>query len=285
MEYFVVDDEYVERGLPARAENANKYDFGYVLCICGSRGMHGAGVMAAKAALKSGAGIVTLAVPKEIEPWLYPSVTEIMVKGYSVPSDLLKLLKKADVCVLGCGLGKDKAASSLVEYVLENFTGKIVLDADGINIAAMNINMIMNTKASLILTPHSGEMGRLVGMSSQEVEDDREIVALDAANRFHAVVMLKGASTVIASPKGKIFINHSGNPGMATAGSGDVLAGITGALAAVMEKQYKAAAIAAYIHGMAGDAAAQELSMTGMTACDMIDRLPSVFKKYERRIE
>lgn len=283
MEYRVVDDEYVARFIKPRDESANKYDFGYILCVCGSRGMHGAAVMAATAALKSGAGIVTVAVPKEIEGYMYPCFTEVMVRGYEKPSDLDRLMEKSDVCILGCGLGKTDLAKSVVEYVLANYGKTIVLDADGINILAQNSDIIKNTKATVIMTPHVGEMSRLTGMTSEEINADREIVAVDYAKKMNAVLVLKGASTVVASPqrRGTVYVNHSGNPGMATAGSGDVLAGVTGALAAVINEPYRAAACAAYIHGVAGDMAADELSMAGMTATDIIARLPAVFKRYE----
>ncbi|MBO4584167.1 MAG: NAD(P)H-hydrate dehydratase [Clostridia bacterium] len=283
MEYRVIDDEYVSRFIVQRPEAANKYDFGYVLCVCGSRGMHGAAVMAATAALRSGAGIVTVAVPSEIEAAMYPCFTEVMVRGYDKPEDLDRLLEKSDVCILGCGIGKSDLSSEVVRYILANYDKRIVLDADGINILARDIDIIKDTKATVIMTPHVGEMARLSGMTSEEVEDDREIVASGMARELNAVVVLKGAQTVIASPhaKGTIYVNHSGNPGMATAGSGDVLAGITGALAAVIKEPHRAAACAVYIHGVAGDLAADELSMTGMTARDIIDRLPKVFKSFE----
>lgn len=283
MEYRVIDDEYVSRFISPRPEAANKYDFGYILCVCGSRGMHGAAVMSATAALRSGAGIVTVAVPREIETAVYPCFTEIMVRGYDKPQDLDRLLEKSDVCVLGCGIGKSDLSADVVKYVLANYDKRIILDADGINLLANDIDIIRNTKASVIITPHVGEMARISGMTSEEVEDDREIVASGMARELNAVVVLKGAQTVIASPnaKGTIYVNHSGNPGMATAGSGDVLAGVTAALAAVIKEPHRAAACAVYIHGVAGDLAAEELSMTGMTACDMIDRLPRVFKNFE----
>lgn len=283
MEYRVIDDEYVARFIKHRPEAANKYDFGYILCICGSRGMHGAAVMSATAALRSGAGIVTVAVPREIETAVYPCFTEIMVRGYDKPQDLDRLLEKSDVCVLGCGIGKSDLSEQIVRYVLKNYKKTIVLDADGINILARDIDIIKDTEATVIITPHTGEMARLTGMTSEEVEADREIVAANTARELNVVAVMKGAQTVIASPhaKGTIYVNHSGNPGMATAGSGDVLAGITGALAAVIKEPHRAAACAVYIHGVAGDLAAEELSMTGMTACDMIDRLPRVFKTFE----
>ncbi len=283
MEYRVIDDEYVSRFIMPRSESANKYDFGYILCICGSRGMHGAAVMAATAALRSGAGIVAVAVPDEIEGHMYPCFTEAMVRGYKKPSDLDRLLEKSDVCVLGCGLGKSELSKQVVKYVLENYDKKLILDADGINILSSDIDMIKNTKATVILTPHVGEMSRLSGLTYEEVEADREIVTTDMARELNAVVLLKGAATVIASPvkKSTVYINHSGNPGMATAGSGDVLAGIIAALSAVIEAPHRAAAIATYIHGLAGDLAADELGMTGMVAGDMIDRLPRIFKRFE----
>ncbi len=283
MEYRVIDDEYVARFIKPRPEDANKYDFGYILCICGSRGMHGAAVMCANAALRSGAGIVTVAVPREIETAVYPCFREVMVRGYDKPEDLNRLMEKSDVCVLGCGLGKSELSESVVRYVLKNYEKTLVLDADGINILSRDIDIIKDTKATVIITPHSGEIARLTGMTSEEVEADREIVCADTSRELNVVTVLKGAQTVIASPhaKGTIYVNHSGNPGMATAGSGDVLAGITAALAAVIKEPHRAAACAVYIHGLAGDLAAEELSMTGMTACDMIDRLPKVFKSFE----
>lgn len=283
MEYRVIDDEYAARFLGKRPEAANKHDFGSILCVCGSRGMHGAAVMSATAALKSGAGLVTVAVPREIETVVYPCFTEAMVRGYEAPRDIDALMEKSDVCLIGCGLGRSELSADMVRYVFENYKKTLIVDADGINILSSDIDMIKNTEASVILTPHAGEMARLSGLTSEEVEDDPEIVAVDTARALSAVVVLKGAATVIASPhkNGTVYVNHSGNPGMATAGSGDVLAGVTAALAAVIKQLYRAAACAVYVHGLAGDIAAEELSMTGMTAGDIIERLPRVFKRFE----
>ena len=281
MEYRVIDDEYVSRFIVQRPEAANKYDFGYVLCVCGSRGMHGAAVMAATAALRSGAGRVTVAVPSEIEAAMYPCFTEVMVRGYDKPEDLDRLLEKSDVCILGCGIGKSDLSTEVVRYILANYDKRIVLDADGINILARDIDIIKDTKATVIMTPHVGEMARLSGMTSEEVEDDREIVASGMARELNAVVVLKGAQTVIASPhaKGTIYVNHSGNPGMATAGSGDVLTGIITGLLARGYKQEDACIVGMYLHGLAGDIAARHLGQESLIASDLIQFLPEAFKK------
>lgn len=191
-------------------------------------------------------------------------------------------LTAADAVVVGCGMGRGEEQAALVRHVLAHSTVPVILDADGINAVSPHILAEEARSAPLILTPHPGEMARLMGLSTAEVQANRQAVACKLARETGAVVALKGHRTVIATSSGEIMENPTGNPGMATGGSGDVLAGIIGSLAAQGLSPYAAAVCGVYLHGAAGDAAAKRHSEHGMLPTDLVEELGSLFLQFEK---
>ena len=285
----ISDDEFVRSLLPRRAPDAHKGDCGRMLAICGSYTMPGAALMCASAALRSGVGLVSMAIPESVYPMVGGRLFEPtylplpcagnVVNGAEAARKLLPAIKKADSIVFGCGVGNDDAWLPVLAAVFAEAECPVILDADGINLLCRNMYVTENTRAKLILTPHMGEMARLTGLSIAELRQDRIRYAAEAASRFGATVVLKGAHTVIASPDGHIVCNPNGNPGMAVGGSGDVLAGVIGSLAAQGVTPAEAAACAVYLHGAAGDRCVTRLTEYGMTPSDLIAALPEVFRE------
>ena len=278
--------------LKPRASESNKGDYGRLLCVCGSEGMAGAAVMSAAAALRCGAGIVEAALPRSIYPIVAARLAEPVFTllhplpdGTAAPEDapaLSAALKRADAVLIGCGLGKSPAALDEVRQVLRESGVPVVLDADGINLAAEHIDILRECRAPLILTPHPGEMARLLGSTPRGVQAHREKAARGFSSEYGVTLVLKGAGTLVAAPDGRLYRNATGNPGMATGGSGDVLAGMVASFAAQGMEPYQAAAGAAYLHGLAGDRCAAEYSQTAMLPTDLVGMLPSLFRELGR---
>ncbi len=283
----IIPEEYsfltIEKPLSVkRDKNAHKGTFGTAFLICGSYGMCGAEILAAKSALKSGVGIVK-AVVCDMN---YSAFTASLPEAVTIPVEtssggtpvvydktLLSGLSSSRACLIGCGLGKTDEAVKLVKRTLEISEIPTVIDADGINAAAKDINIIRRTKAPLIFTPHPAEMARLLSTTVDDIEHNRIRYAKTFAEEMNCVLVLKGANTIVAAPDGSVYFNTTGNPGMATAGSGDVLSGIITARLAMGYSPLKAALDGVYIHGAAGDAAAKACGQTYMTASDIITGL------------
>lgn len=276
---------------------AHKGDFGHVLCICGSKQMQGAAVLAAKAAVQSGAGLVTAAfpdaaysaiAPKLTEPLLLPlpSNSEGTLSVKALPS-LLNAAKKADAVLLGCGIGWNRDTIMLVKELVANCTKPMVLDADGINALSRDIDIVQSGNAPRLLTPHPGEMARLTGQTPHADCTQRIRSAKDFAKKYGVTLVLKGANTVVAPPRGeRVYLNTSGNPGLATGGSGDMLAGMLVSLLAQFLRKpeltpFDAAVSAVYLHGRSGDLAVQELSQHCVTPTACLAQLPYLFKQLE----
>lgn len=282
----------VRNMLHPRDPESNKGNYGRLLCVCGSEGMAGAAVMSARAAVRCGAGIVEAALPKAIYPIVASQVCEpvFTLLELSAANELLpggeevlrSALGRACAVLIGCGLGKSAAARRLLSIVLENSPVPIVLDADGINIVSENIDILKTVRVPLILTPHPGEMARLLKTDVSEVQKNRETVAREFAKRRGVILVLKGAGTLVAAPDGRLFRNATGNPGMAKGGSGDVLAGMIGSFAAQGIEPFEAASGAVFLHGLAGDLCARKYSMTAMLPTDLIDELPELFREIGR---
>ena len=271
-----------------RAADSHKGTYGTVLSVCGSYGMAGAAVLAAKAALRSGVGLVAAAVPESIYPIVAVQVPEAVFVPYAeggahAAKLLLPCARSADALLIGCGLGQTRDAAELTAALLDGATCPIVLDADGINLLARHISIVETIHAPLILTPHPAELSRLLGCSVVQIQSDRTAAAREAVQRTGAVVVLKGHHTVIAAPSGELWVNPTGNPGMAVGGSGDVLAGMIAALAAQGLSPEEAARCGVYLHGAAGDCAAARLSQHAMLPSDMIDELGGLFLQLEQR--
>lgn len=270
--------------LPTRKRDANKGDFGRLLCVCGSLGMAGAAYMAAQAAVKSGCGLVTLAVPESILPQTASRLTEAMT--LPLPDDGVSLTRAAkeklteaaernQTLLIGCGMRNTEETSYIVREAVERFAGKnIVIDADGLNALSGTPDYFEGT----VITPHPGEMARLLDTDIASVQKDRITAAQSFSKAHRCTVVLKGALTVTAYPDGRVFVNPTGNAGMAGGGFGDVLAGLTASFMA--QGIEDAPHIAAYLHGEAGDLCAERYSQNAMSAGDILAALPEVIKKH-----
>jgi hydroxyethylthiazole kinase-like uncharacterized protein yjeF len=288
----LLDIKMIESMIPIRKLNSNKGDYGRVLCLCGSLGMSGAAFLACSGALRCGAGLVTAMVPKQIynvvavkldEAMVFPvEGTEAGSFAYSNLEQILEFSKKSSVLLLGCGNSQNEETVQLMRELIKNATCPIVLDADGINAFAEHIDLLRESKADIIITPHPGEMARLTGKSVKEVQNNRLKVAAEFAAENYVYVVLKGANTVIATPDGKSFINSTGNPGMAKGGSGDILAGMIAAFVAQGFKLEDAACCGVFIHGFAGDKCAAKYSQYAMQPTDMLMEVPQIFSEISR---
>jgi ADP-dependent NAD(P)H-hydrate dehydratase len=274
--------------LPPRPRDSNKGRFGSVLVVAGSRGMAGAAALCGAAALRSGAGLVRIATPAEVQPTVASFEPSYMT--YPLPCDengliqlttaqpiLERLVKTASVIAVGPGLGQSDDIRQLVRFLISSAGKPLVIDADGLNALAGQTDLLSGLSHPVIVTPHPGEFARLIGAQIAEVQSDR----IGRATRMAAlseslVVVLKGAGTVVTDGA-RYYINTTGNPGMATGGTGDVLTGVIAALLAQNLSPFEAAQIGVFIHGLAGDIARDQNGEIGMIAGDMIDALPDAF--------
>lgn len=283
------DRNIVKKAVFDRPDDANKGNLGSLLCICGCFGMAGAAIMAGKAALRCGLGLLKTALPKSIYPIAAGAIFESVFFPLEETPDgkicksnidfLLCEAEKSSAVLIGCGLSVCDDTKTLVNSFLENYTKPLVLDADALNCVAENPDILKKAKAPIIITPHPGEMARLVRSTPKEVNQNRAEIAADFAKRYGVVTVLKGAGTIIASPDGRVMINRTGNSGMATGGSGDALAGMTGSLSAQGAKPFDAAAAAVYLHGLAGDIAAEKLGRISMLPTDLINEIPQAYRR------
>lgn len=272
-----------------RPDDSNKGTLGSLLCICGSYGMAGAAIMAGKAALRCGIGLLKIAVPKSIYPVCATNILESVYYPLEETSNgvisskntdfLLEMCEKSSAVVIGCGLSVCDDTKNLVQSVITNCEKPLVIDADALNCICNKPEILKNLKAPAIITPHPGEMARLLQSTPKTVNSSRENTAINFAKKFGVVTVLKGAGTIIASPDGEVYINHTGNSGMSTGGSGDVLSGIIGSLLAQGASPINAAAAGVFLHGTIGDLAAEKLGKISMLPTDMIDMIPTAYLK------
>lgn len=282
MDYFVLDHEKIWALLPDRPADGHKGTFGKILLLCGSRGYTGAAALAAMGALRSGAGLVYLAVPDSIydieavkltEPVIIPVADEDGRYAPASVEQILSLLQGKDAVLIGPGIGQSDGVEAVVCAVLEHFNGPVVLDADGINLMRMHKDILRGRTAPTILTPHDGEFVRFGGV----LESDRIASAKKLARDLGVIVLLKGHRTVITDGD-SVYLNRTGNPGMATGGSGDVLAGVIVSLLGQGITPLEAAACGAWLHGAAGDICEKEIGQYGMLPSDMVNVLPRLLK-------
>ena len=264
----LIDRLLIDSLLTKRPKDMHKGDCGRVLIVAGSVGMAGAAVLSARGALRSGAGLVRISAPLEIFPILQNSVTEATCITRELTAEILS---DCQAIVAGPGLGRSSENRRLLDVILNSACPVIVLDADALNTIADEdlFESLRQAEGRLIITPHPGEAVRLLGCSRDDVKNDRPETARMLAEKTRAVAVLKGAGTIIASPEGEMRINTTGNPGMATGGSGDVLSGIIASLAGQGLSCFDAATAGVYVHGMAGDLAAEAFGEPGMTAGDL----------------
>lgn len=284
----LVEKEMVTKFFKPYPQDAHKGIFGRVFILAGSSGMTGAACLAGEAAIKSGAGLVTIGSPLSVQDVIATKTTEVMTLGLSETKNrtlsidaLDKSLDFADKCdsvAIGPGLSREKDTQRFVLEFIKRCKTPMVIDADALNALAKDPEVIKDAQSPVIITPHPGEMSRLLSTSLQEIQQNRVKSAKLAAKRFLCTVVLKGAATLISTTDNEIFINSTGNPGMATGGSGDVLTGIIAALLARGLEPEQAAIAGVYIHGLAGDLSAEEIGEISLTAGDLIAFLSKAFK-------
>ena len=276
-----VTSDTVRPMLKSRSPEAHKGDFGHALLYAGSLGMAGAAVLSARACLRSGVGLLTVCTPSCNNDILQISVPEAM----TIPSDDLYAntdLSRYNAVGAGPGLGKGESQTAILEKLLKSASYPMVLDADALNIISLSRYLLEYVPAGSVFTPHPGELRRLTGDFTSW--SDMIANAAILAKENNITIVVKGAPTVTVSPTGELYVNTTGNPGMATGGSGDVLTGIVLALLAQGYTPDDAAIIAVYIHGLAGDIAAHDFSMTAMTSADIANSLPKAWLQTEKTI-
>ncbi len=282
MEIREITHDTVLSMLPNRKHNTHKASYGRLLLLCGSRGYTGAAALAAMGALRAGAGLVYLGVPESIyqieaikllEPVVFPLADRGGMLASEAIEDIAPRISKIDAVLIGPGLGCSDGTQEVVRWVLNNFTGPVVLDADGINVMQMHKDVLRERTSTTILTPHEGEFTRIGGdLSHGRVEG-----AIELAKDLRIIVALKGHNTVITD--GTVtYVNTTGNPGMAVGGSGDILAGIITGLLGQGIKPLEATACGVWLHGAAGDLCAKEIGQYGMLPSDMLNVLPRLMK-------
>ncbi len=280
--------------IPARKRDAHKGDFGHVLIAAGSPGMTGAACLAGIAALRAGAGLVTLAVPQSLQPIVASQMMSVMTLSCretlrscfseAAAEDVMDFAEKCDSVAVGPGIGRDGETSAMVRRLFTSLAKPLVVDADGLNALSDDLDVFDKCPADrpTVLSPHPGEMARLCLCSVQKIQADRVHCAGSFVRDRSLTLLLKGANTVVAQGE-KTFVCETGNPGMAVAGAGDVLTGIIAAFLAQGFSAFDAARLGAHIHGLAGDIAASEYGEISMTADDILGCLPGAFKEFTER--
>ncbi len=282
--------EAVASVLPVRSRQAHKYSVGKVFVLAGSRSFTGAAALCAQAVLRSGAGAALLTTPTSAHKILSLKLAEVIVQPLSeteegsVSLEAIGTIKSkldwCDVAIIGPGLTQHTQTGDVVEALLKSTSKPLLLDADALNVVAgRGAAILKKSKSQIIITPHTGEFSRLTGVPTAEIERNRVEVARDFASKYNVVVVLKGAPTVSAHPDGRIVFNSTGNAGMATIGSGDVLAGAMGGLWAQSHDGFNAAFAAVFLHGLAGDLAKGQFGESGLVASDILDRLAPAIRQ------
>ncbi len=277
--------------MPTRPPETQKGDAGRIFLLAGSVGMSGAAALCAMGALRVGAGLVTLGLPKSLHAPMAEKLTEAMCKvlpetkegSLSLPAlpEILTTIERMDAIAMGPGLSQHAQTKDLVRQVLPRITKPLVVDADGLNALAADVGLLKKLTLPPILTPHPGEMARLIRQSIDEVQGDRERTAKAFATHYQVILVLKGHRTVVASYDGEVYVNDSGNPGMASGGCGDVLTGMIAGLLGQKLSRFDAARLGVYLHGLAGDLAAAERGQIGLLASDVVDRIPQAIRQYQ----
>ena len=277
--------------LKPRAPDIHKGDLGHVLVVAGSAGLTGAAALCSLDALRAGAGLVTLGIPKSLQDVMAAKLTEVMTvplpetppRSLSLKAlpELLSLIERITVVAMGPGLSQHSETKEVVRRLLPRLTKPTVVDADGLNALAEDLNVLKRLTLPVILTPHPGEMGRLARLSAADVQRDRERITKEFAKTYGVVVVLKGHRSLVANVDGELYGNDTGNPGMATGGMGDVLTGMIAGLLGQGVSLFNAARLGVYLHGLAGDLAAEEIGEVGLIASDVLDRIPEALEQYQ----
>lgn len=282
--------------LKPRPKRVHKKQLGNILIIAGSKNMSGAGILCARASLRAGVGVLSLAYPKSLANVYRKSIPEMLnlilletkvgslaFKSYN---EIIKVSQDKDLIAIGPGLTKNEETEKLVVKLIKNLNKPLAIDADGLNALAdskMVKKILYNRKSLTILTPHEGEMAKLTGLNVKEVSKNRKKVAVKFSKLWRAILVLKGYYTIIANESGHVIINKTGNPALATAGTGDVLTGIISTLVSQnLNKPFEATVAAVYLHGLAGDLAAFHLGERSVIASDVVNYLPKAILKAHR---
>lgn len=287
-----LNTDYIKKNIPKRKPTSHKVDFGKLVNICGSRCFTGAAGLSTLSALRSGVGICTLASTEKVTEIVGSTIFEatyLPLKenengqiSYSNYERIIENCKNASTVLIGCGLGISDDTKKLVSELILNLECPIILDADGINAILDRINILRNTKASIILTPHPGEFARLLNISTKDVLQKRVELTTLFSKEYGVTVVSKGSGTIIATPDGKLYISTAGNSGLSRGGSGDVLAGMIASFSAQGLTPENSACAGVFLHGTAADNVAEKMSMQGMLPSDVINELPLVFKAIDR---
>lgn len=283
----IIDGTFLKECQEPRSRASHKGSFGHLLAIGGSMGMSGAITLTARAALRSGVGILTCAVPEGVQMHVAINVPEAMVQplpgGNQFSSDsivlLRELLRGKKAIIVGPGMGIGEATGAIINEVLQSGRCATVIDADGLNMAGVWLNQVADAKGPVVITPHPGEMARLTGLETSYVQSNRMAVAQEFAEKYKVWLVLKGANTIVATPNGKLYMNITDSPALAVAGSGDVLAGMIGAFLAQGMQPDEACCSAVYLHGLAGQAVAGTIGEISSKAGDIIDAVPKILMR------
>lgn len=291
---YYLEEKDIRNWLPERVAHAHKGHFGKVLVLAGSTGMTGAASLTSLACLRAGAGLVLLGIPRSLNPILEVKLTEVMTRplpetsegtlSLTAESEIREWLEWADVLAIGPGLSRNPETAELVRRIVMNTSLPIVLDADGLNAFEGQSVLFQKRKGFLILTPHPGELARLIsdpGVSSEKIDTERIEIARAWAKNGNAILVLKGAPTVVADLEGNVYVNSTGNSGMATGGAGDVLTGLIAGLLAQKLSPLYSALCGVYLHGLAGDLASKRIGQRALLAGDILDAIGNAFLTLE----
>ena len=287
----LITPQLIRPFLEPRLAETHKGTYGHVLVVGGSIGLTGAVVMTGNAAIRTGAGLVTVAAPESLLPIIHNHLTEVMTSPLAETGQatialeakpaLENLLGTVSACAIGPGMARYPEALAIVDFVLERSGVPIIIDADGLNAVKKDISILKDRQVPIVLTPHPGEMAGLIGKSIAEIQANRLEVAQEFATEWGVTLVLKGNNTIIATANGETYININGNPGMATGGSGDVLTGIIASLIAQGLNPVQASVAGVYMHGAVGDKVAGLKGQKGMIAGDLIEFLPDILREFE----
>lgn len=283
----LIDANLAKSIIPKRKSDSYKGSFGTLVSVCGSIGFAGATILSSKSALRCGVGILNIALPKNIYSIVSPAVPEAICTlinendhGTICKSGIKTLqnaLERSSACLVGCGLGRNKDTKDVVLSILKNYNKPILLDADGINSICSNINVLMSTRSQIVLTPHPGEMARILNTDVSYINEYPKKIALEFSQKYRKVLVLKGSKTIVSSPDGDLFVNDFENSGLSKGGSGDVLAGIIASFLAQGVKPLNSAILGVYLHSTAGKICSERFSERAMLPSDVIDVLPELF--------
>jgi ADP-dependent NAD(P)H-hydrate dehydratase len=278
--------------LSPRPLDSNKGMYGHVLIVAGSRGMSGAAVLCASAALRGGAGLVRVAVPENVLPLVasanpcymtapLPQDTDGRLSAAALPQ-LLELVRGNSIAEIGPGLGQSGELGDMLAFVLEQTTTPLVLDADALNALVGRLSALRKHQGPIVLTPHPGEFARLLGCDIPTVQARRQELASEFARTHGVIVALKGHGTVVTDGE-RVYVNKTGNPGMASGGTGDVLGGLIAALLGQQLEPFAATQVGVYLHGLAGDLAREQVGEVSLIASDLLEFLPRAFQRHGQR--